>query len=165
MCFVRANQKPERPVRTRPLSGIGVGRTTSNVEMRSLATSSRRSSSSAYSSRTLPLPTCTAVSDMDGLLLLGEAMDAVEDAVEMGDGGGEIEHLVEPFRAEAAGDRGVGTRELDEVALFVPGAHRRDLHERVGVGALEPRLDERKQQPVREEQVVRRVEVPPHPLR
>src|SRR4051794_975833 len=164
MCFIRANQKPERPVRTRPLSGIGVGRTTSNVEMRSLATSSRRSSSSAYSSRTLPLPTCTAVSDMDGLLLLGEAMDAVEDAVEMGDGGGEIEHLVEPFGAKAAADRGVGTGELDEVALLVPRAHRRRLHERVRVGALEPGLDEREQQPVREEQVVRRFEVPAHPL-
>ena len=46
-CLVRANQKPESPVRTRPLSGISVGRTTSNVEMRSLATSSRRVSSSA----------------------------------------------------------------------------------------------------------------------
>src|SRR4051812_17640873 len=164
MCFVRANQKPERPVRTRPLSGIGVGRTTSNVEMRSLATSSRRSSSSAYSSRTLPLPTCTAVSDMGGLLLLGEAMDAVEHAVEMSDGGGEIEDLVEALRAETVGDRGVGARELHEVALFVPRAHRRGLHERVGVCALEPRLDERQQQAVREEQVVRRVEVAAHPL-
>jgi len=44
---VRANQNAESPVRTRPLSGIGVGRTTSNVEMRSLATSRIVSSSTA----------------------------------------------------------------------------------------------------------------------
>jgi hypothetical protein len=43
----RVNQKPERPVSTRPLSGISVGRITSKVEMRSLATSSSRSSSTA----------------------------------------------------------------------------------------------------------------------
>jgi hypothetical protein len=47
MCLVLANQNPERPVSTRPLSGISVGRTTSNVEIRSLATSSRRSPSRA----------------------------------------------------------------------------------------------------------------------
>ena len=39
MSRVRANQKADRPVSTRPLSGIGVPSTTSNVEMRSLATS------------------------------------------------------------------------------------------------------------------------------
>ncbi len=57
MCVVRENQNAERPVRTRPLSGIGVGKTTSNVEIRSLATSSSRSSSNAKISRTLPLAT------------------------------------------------------------------------------------------------------------
>ena len=40
MSPVSANQCRESAVRTRPLSGISVGRTTSNVEMRSLATSS-----------------------------------------------------------------------------------------------------------------------------
>ena len=44
---VCANQNAESPVSTRPLSGISVGSTTSKVEMRSLATSSSRSSSSA----------------------------------------------------------------------------------------------------------------------
>jgi hypothetical protein len=44
---VRENQKADMPVSTRPLSGIGVGRITSNVEIRSDATSSSRSSSSA----------------------------------------------------------------------------------------------------------------------
>src|SRR5262245_33499091 len=57
---VRANQNAERPVRTRPLSGITVGCTKSNVEMRSVATSKSRSASSAYRSRTFPLPRRTA---------------------------------------------------------------------------------------------------------
>ena len=46
-CRVRANQNPESPVSTRPLSGISVASTTSKVEMRSLATSSSRPSSSS----------------------------------------------------------------------------------------------------------------------
>ena len=81
MSSVRANQKPESPVSTRPLSGISVGRTTSNMEMRSLATSSRRSSSTSYSSRTLPLATCTVASDMDRCLLWLERVDPLEDGV------------------------------------------------------------------------------------
>src|SRR5260221_11618519 len=72
------NQKPESPVSTRPLSGISVGRTTSKVEMRSLATSSRRSSSSAYSSRTFPDARCVA-SGMNGFLLGGEGVQAGEE--------------------------------------------------------------------------------------
>jgi hypothetical protein len=47
MCRVRANQKAESPVNTRPLSGISVGSTTSKVEIRSVATSSNVSLSSA----------------------------------------------------------------------------------------------------------------------
>src|SRR5213595_3838358 len=94
MSRVRANQKPDSPVSTRPLSGISVGRTTSNVEIRSLATSSRRSSSRAYSSRTLPLPTCVA-SDMRRFLLGGEATKTIEGRVEVGDGRVQVEHDVE----------------------------------------------------------------------
>src|SRR5262245_31098375 len=48
------NQNRDRPVRTRPLSGISVGRTTSKADRRSDATSSNRSSPIAYRSRTLP---------------------------------------------------------------------------------------------------------------
>jgi hypothetical protein len=47
MSRVRSNQKADSPVRTRPLSGIGVGRTTSKVEIRSLAARTTVSSSSA----------------------------------------------------------------------------------------------------------------------
>ena len=45
---------------TRPLSGIAVGCTTSNVEMRSVATSKSQSASTAYRSRTFPLLRRTA---------------------------------------------------------------------------------------------------------
>src|SRR6187431_125443 len=84
MCRVRANQKAESPVRTRPLSGISVGSTTSKVEIRSLATSSRRSASSSKISRTLPLATWTAVSGMNGFLLAGrEGVEPVEDRVDV----------------------------------------------------------------------------------
>src|SRR4249919_1447053 len=92
---VRANQKPERPVSTRPLSGISVGRTTSNVEILSLATSRSRSASSSKISLTLPLATWTA-SGMDGLLLsfgdlLGEGAEAFEDDVDVPEGVVEVE--------------------------------------------------------------------------
>src|SRR6188508_3880505 len=112
---VRANQKPERPVRTRPLSGISVGRTTSKVEIRSLATSSRRSSSSAYSSRTLPLPTWTA-SGMDGLLSRHERGQALEHGVDVAGVGGEVEDGVE---VDPSRDLRVDRGELAQVALLV----------------------------------------------
>ncbi len=54
MSRVRSNQKLESWVSTSPLPGIGVGRITSNAEMRSVATITRVSSPSAYTSRTLP---------------------------------------------------------------------------------------------------------------
>src|SRR6266511_4229071 len=101
MCLMRANQKPERPVSTRPLSGISVGRTTSNVEIRSLATSSSRSESSSNSSRTFPLPTCTAASDMNRLLPLGQSGEPLEDRVDVACEPARIEHRVE---VDPAGD-------------------------------------------------------------
>ena len=59
----------------------------------------------------------------------------------------------------------IGGDERAEVALLVPRLHRVPLHEPVRLGAAEPRLDEREQQPVREDEPVRGVEVPQHPLR
>ena len=73
--------------------------------------------------------------------------------------------LVERRLVEDGGDLGVGADELAEVALLVPRAHRVSLHEPVRVGALDARLDECEQEPVREEEPVRRPEVPLHPLR
>src|SRR5690348_3997582 len=54
MCAVLRNQKFESCVRMRPLSGIGVGMTTSNADSRSLATMTSRSPPASYTSRTLP---------------------------------------------------------------------------------------------------------------
>src|SRR5436190_177412 len=79
---------------TRPLSAISVGSTTSNVEIRSLATSSRRSSSRAYSSRTLPLPTWTT-SGMNWFLLWREGAEPLEHGLHMTGVGGEVEDGVE----------------------------------------------------------------------
>ena len=47
MCWVRSNQNTDSPVSTRPLSGMGVGCTTSYVEIRSEVTISKRSSPTA----------------------------------------------------------------------------------------------------------------------
>src|SRR4051794_28357946 len=160
MCSVRMNQKPESPVRTRPLSGISVGSTTSKVEIRSLATSSRRSSSSAYSSRTLPLPTCTA-SGMDGLLSRRERGQALEHGVDVAGGGGGGGEGIE---GGAGGDLRVGLGGRAESALLVPGAHRARLHEPVSVVAREAGVDEREEQPLAEEETVTVVEVPAHSL-
>src|SRR4051794_24096952 len=164
MSRVRANQKADRPVRTLPLSGISVGSTTSNVEMRSLATSSRRSSSSAYNSRTLPLPTWTTASGMSRFLLLDEGAQAVEHGVDVRDGRARVEGCVECVGVELRADLGVGPDERAEVALLVPRGHSVALDDAVGVTAVEPRLDEGEQHTVREHEPVRRVEVPCHPF-
>src|SRR6059058_1447375 len=132
------NQKPERPVRTRPLSGISVGRTTSKVEMRSLATRSRRSSSRAYSSRTLPLPTCMAASGMNRFLLLDEGVQAVEDGVDVTDGRVQVEDGVE---VDAARELAVRPDELGEVGLLFPGAHSVVLHRAIRLIARQAGLD------------------------
>src|SRR5205823_3321186 len=162
---VFVNQKPETPVSTRPLSGISVGRMTSKVEMRSLATRSRRSSSSAYSSRTFPLPRCVAASGMNGFLLRNEAADTVEGAVEMGDRRVQVEDGGESGVVETRADLAVGANELGEVAFLVPRLHGVALHELVRLRAIQAALDQRKQQPVREEEPVRGPEVPLHPFR
>src|SRR3954453_4673223 len=161
MCFVRANQKPERPVSTRPLSGISVGRTTSNVEMRSLATSKSRSSSSAYSSRTFSLPTCRAASGMNRFLLSDEGVEAVEHGLDVTHGRVEVEDGVE---IDAACQLAIGAHELDEVRLLFPCTHRVCLDGAVRIVPREPGLDEREQQTMAEEQTVTGVEVAAHAL-
>src|SRR6185295_3226906 len=77
---VRENQNRDSPVRTRPLSGIAVGRTTSNALNRSEATSRSRSSETAYRSRTLPERRNVSASGIElGL-----------QAIETGDDGGDV---------------------------------------------------------------------------
>src|SRR6266540_4909922 len=161
---VRANQNPDRPVRTRPLSGISVGSTTSKVEIRSLATSNRRSSSSANNSRTLPLATCVAASGMNGFLLPHERAQALEDGVDMSHGGIEVEDRDERVLVELPGDLRVLAHKDPEVALLFPRAHCISLHESIGLVAWQTRVDEREQQTVAEEEEVARLEVPSHPF-
>src|SRR3972149_658597 len=100
---VRANQKRDRPVRTRPLSGIAVGSTTSNAESRSLATSSRRPASTRYRSRTFPERTKPSAIGGRPLLLVGG-----EEPVEPGDDGGHVAQQV--CVVEAGGERVHGDR-------------------------------------------------------
>src|SRR6476646_1787033 len=158
----RVNQKPDRPVSTRPLSGISVGRTTSKVEIRSLATSKRRSSSSSYSSLTLPLPTCVAASGMNRVLLSGELAQPLEDGVDVTCVPAEVEDRVE---VDPARDLLVRAHQLAEVLLLLVRPRRMPLDEPVGVAAGEPGLDEREQQPLAEEEAVTGLEVAAHPLR
>src|SRR6478672_11134728 len=127
--FVRANQNADSPVSTRPLSGISVGRTTSKVEIRSLATSSRRSSSSSNNSRTFPLPTCTAASDMDRLLPPGQSGEPLEDRIDVSCVPAEIEHRVE---VDPAGNLLVRAHELAEILFLFLGAQRVALDQPVG---------------------------------
>src|SRR3954449_1045847 len=127
---VRANQKPESPVSTRPLSGISVGRTTSKVEIRSLATSSNRSESSSKISRTLPLATWTAVSGMNGFLLAGhEGGQSVEDDVDVLEGVVQVEGGVERLRGQR--HLGVLLGQRAQVEPPGPAAHRGSLAEPV----------------------------------
>src|SRR5258705_2623885 len=81
---VRPNQNRDRPVRTRPLSGIGVGRTTSKALSRSDAIRSRRSSPTAYRSRTLPERRKESASGLAG------GMDLGLQTIESGDDGGDV---------------------------------------------------------------------------
>src|SRR3989337_48858 len=74
---VRANQKRDRPVRTRPLSGIAVGSTTSNAASRSWPTGRGGPAPPRYGSRpsrerTNPSATGT------GALLLSDGQEPVE---------------------------------------------------------------------------------------
>src|SRR3990172_983911 len=80
---VRANQKRDRPVRTRPLSGIAVGSTTSNAESRSLATRSRKPASTRDRARTFPERTKPSAIGTGDLLLF----DGHEPVAPGGDGG------------------------------------------------------------------------------
>ena len=165
MSRVRENQNAESPVRTRPLSGISVGRTTSKVEMRSLATSRSLSGSSSKSSRTFPLATCIAVSSgMDGLLLLvgGELLQSLEQHVDVTKGEVEIEGIRESPGVEPARDLGVRLDEATEVHLLVPGPERVSLDDSIRLVSSQAGLDEREQNALGEDQSVGGLEIASH---
>src|SRR3954452_3298446 len=139
MSCVRANQNADRPVSTRPLSGISVGKTTSKVEIRSLATSSSRSSSTSYSSRTFPLPTCVTASGMNRILLSGELAQPLEDGVDVTCVPAEVE---DPIELAAAADPLARAHQLAEVLLLLVRPQRVPLQEPVCLPAGQARLDE-----------------------
>ena len=141
------------------MSGISVGRTTSKVEIRSDATSSRRSSSSVVdvahlAGRDAGSQACSGSS-------LTASFETGEDGVDVARVRAEVEDGVE---VDARRDLVVGAAELAEVELLLPRAHRRALDEAVGVVAREAGLDERVEHALAEEEEVARLEVPAHPL-
>src|SRR5437763_88363 len=98
---------------------------------------------------------------MNGFLLGGECVKTGEDRVDVARIRAEVEDRVE---VDAARDLVVGTSELAKVELLVPGAHRVSLDEAVALIAPDSGLDEREQHALAEEEVMARLEVPPHPL-
>src|SRR3954471_18426891 len=91
--------------------------------------------------------------------LLYEVVEAVEYDVDVA----RVRALVE-HRVEVDVDVGVVANELAKVEILVPRAHGVALHDAICLVALEPGLDEREQQPLREVEPPARVEVPPHAL-
>src|SRR5437764_15124784 len=98
---------------------------------------------------------------MDGFLLPDERAKALEDGVDVADGGVEVEDDVE---VDATRDPRVVGDELTEVALLLPRAHRVLLDKPVRVVAREAAVDERQQEPMAEVETVARVEVSAHPV-
>src|SRR6478752_1730986 len=160
---VRENQNRDSPVRTRPLSGIAVGRTTSNALRRSDATSSRRSSETAYRSRTLPERRKVSAS---GIELGLQAVETGNDGGDMAKDGGVVEAGVEPGEADPPGDLGVDGEQVAERGPLVGGAERGTLDDGVGRLATHPAaLDEEPQDPAARVQPQPPLDVLEHPLR
>src|SRR5580765_7380174 len=137
---VRENQNRDRPVRTRPLSGIAVGRTTSNALRRSDATSSRRTSETAYRSRTLPERRNVSAS---GIELGLQAVETGDDGGDVAEEGAVVEAGVEVGKRDSLGDLGVHGQQVAERRALVGGAERGPLDDRVGRLAAHPAtLDE-----------------------
>ena len=125
---------------TRPLSGIGVGRTTSKALMRSDATSSRRASSSAKMSRTLPERTKPGTSSASGMGVILQLFQSIDERVATWRSSVAI---VETGRdlggRQDARDIGVGLDQLAQLSPLVRGAQRGPLDDPVGVLARQAR--------------------------
>ena len=160
---VRSNQNRESPVRTRPLSGMGVGSTTSNAEMRSDATSSSRSPK-PYSSRTLP----------GGLVQIGQGVRHGPPP-----GGVAVRSKISSTWTRRASRSKIASRSAASSTpatsasassrprsgtSSVPRGHGVALHDLVGPLAADARLDHAQQRPAGEDEPVRGLEVAQHPL-
>src|SRR3954465_14150968 len=104
------------PVSTRPLSGMGVGRTTTNAEMGSDATRSSRSSSIANRSRTLPERTNPGTSSASGMGVVLQLLQAVDQCLDVGEQSGFVEAVGNLVRLEHGSNVGVGFHELAQLA-------------------------------------------------
>src|SRR3954462_15038507 len=107
------------PVSTRPLSGMGDGRTTSNAEMRSDATSSSSRSSIANRSRTLPERTNPGTNSASGMGVVLQLLQAVDQRLDMCQQSGFVEAVGDLVRFEHGRDVGVGFHKLAQLATFV----------------------------------------------
>src|SRR6476659_10328793 len=96
---------------------------------------------------------------MNRYLLVRDGGQALEDGVHVARVVAEIEDRVERCRVEALADLSVGPHELGKVELLFPGAHRMSLHQPVRVVARKPRIDEREQQALAEEEPPAELEV------
>src|SRR6476660_7203818 len=106
MSAVLSNQNRDSPVRTRPLSGISVGRTTSNADSRSDATSRSRSVPTAYRSRTFPERRKDSAGGLAGDMDLGlQAVESGDDGRDVAQERRVVEAGVEVGQAEVGGDR------------------------------------------------------------
>ena len=149
---------------TRPLSGISVGRTTSKVEMRSLATSSRRVVVERVDLADL------AARDVRAGLRHGRAPLRVR-------GGGRrststwrvyAAHVEDVVELDASGRPTSGSARTSSLEVDAPRprrASRRAARGGTPSSRARPALDEREQQALREVEAVARVEVAPHALR
>src|SRR5690348_3022391 len=102
---------------------------------------------------------------MYGLPCVSERLETLEDDIDVLHGCSEIEDGLERRRVETRSDLRIGADEPAEVALLVPRLHCVALHDPVCSASVEARTDKREQQPVREDESVRRVDVAAHPLR
>src|SRR5262245_2101493 len=129
-----ANQNRDSPVSTRPLSGIAVGRTTSNADSRSDATRSSRSASSPYRSRTLPERTnrsAASIGDPLGRCFHLERVEARDHLRYVAQERRVVKARVELLEAELAGDHGFDRQQVAQGPPFVGGAQGRALDDRV----------------------------------
>ena len=163
---VSANQNRDRPVRTRPLSGMAVGSTTSNALIRSLATSSSRPSGRSYRSRTLPDRTIRVSGRHGTPRGRHERIEAVDDRVDVAQEGRLVEAGVEIGQRQVLRDVGIGGQEVAQRRPLVGGPERRALDDRVRLVAADTALlDERDQHPAAGVQSEAARDVLAHPLR
>src|SRR5690349_14060332 len=159
---VRENQNRDRPVRTRPLSGISVGRTTSKALRRSDATRRRRSAETAYRSRTLPERRNVSAS---GIELDLQAVETGDHGRDMAKECAVVEAAVQVGEADPLGDVGVGPEEITKRETLVGGAQRGALHDRIGRFAAQPTpLDEEPEHPAARVEAETAGDVLAHPL-